>query len=121
MIIQNTPNVNQPVRPAVHVGGTAPDGAERKTAAAAPAPTQHSPAQASTAELETAVATINQAMRQSNRNLEFSLDTDTRKTVVKVVDTNTGELIRQFPSEKALAISRSIEQFQQGILLTHKA
>lgn len=119
MIIQNTPNVNQPVRPAVHVGGTAPDGAERKTAA--PAPTQHSPAQASTAELETAVATINQAMRQSNRNLEFSLDTDTRKTVVKVVDTNTGELIRQFPSEKALAISRSIEQFQQGILLTHKA
>lgn len=117
MIIQNTPNVNQPVRPAVHVGGTAPDGAERKTAAA----TQHSPAQASTAELETAVATINQAMRQSNRNLEFSLDTDTRKTVVKVVDTNTGELIRQFPSEKALAISRSIEQFQQGILLTHKA
>jgi flagellar protein FlaG len=37
------------------------------------------------------------------------------------MDTSTGTLIRQFPSEATLAISRDIEQFQQGLLFTHKA
>ena len=32
---------------------------------------------------------INKAMQQSNQNLEFSVDTDTNKTVVKMVDTST--------------------------------
>jgi flagellar protein FlaG len=68
-----------------------------------------------------AVAAINHAMRQSNRDLEFVVDSDTRKTVVKMVDTSTGELIRQFPTETTLAISRGIEQFQQGLLLARKA
>ncbi|QLQ02359.1 MAG: flagellar protein FlaG [Thiobacillus sp.] len=41
--------------------------------------------------------------------------------MVKMVDTSTGQLIRQFPSEETLAISRGIEQFQQGLLLKQKA
>jgi hypothetical protein len=40
---------------------------------------------------------------------------------VKMLDTSTGQLIRQYPSEEALAISRGIEQFQQGLLLKQKA
>jgi flagellar protein FlaG len=60
-------------------------------------------------------------MQQSNRNLEFSVDTDTHKTVVRMVDTSTGELLRQFPSEATLAISRGIDQLQQGLLVTRKA
>lgn len=119
MIIPNSPNTSQPVRSDVRANGAAPVRAERKAAPTPPAP--NAPPQASTAELKSAVATINQAMRQSNRNLEFSVDTDTRQTVVKMVDTSTGELIRQFPTEQALAISRSIEHFQQGLLLTQKA
>ncbi|MBZ0068923.1 MAG: flagellar protein FlaG, partial [Thiobacillus sp.] len=38
-----------------------------------------------------------------------------------MLDTSTGQLIRQYPSEEALAISRGIEQFQQGLLLKQKA
>ena len=71
--------------------------------------------------LESAVSTLNLAMQQSNQSLEFSVDTNTQRTVVKMVDTNTGELIRQFPSEATLAISRGIDQFQQGLLLTNQA
>ena len=71
--------------------------------------------------MKSAVAAINKAMQQSNHDLEFSVDTDTDKTVVKMVDTSTGELIRQYPSEATLAISRGIDQFQQGLLLTQKA
>jgi flagellar protein FlaG len=60
-------------------------------------------------------------MQQSNRNLEFSVDEDTDRLVVKLTDRETGELIRQFPSEETLAISRSIGEFQQGFLLKQKA
>jgi len=115
MIIQNTPHMNQAVQPDVRANGVAP------VRAAAISTTPLVPQQVSVGELKSAVATINQAMRQSNHSLEFSVDTDTHRTVVKMVDTGTGELIRQFPSETALAISRGIDQFQQGLLLEQKA
>ena len=74
-------------------------------------------------QLQNAVDSINQAMRQSSQNLEFSVDRDTNKQVVKMVDAKTGDLIRQIPSEETLAIARSIDQFmqRQGLLLSQKA
>ncbi len=74
-------------------------------------------------QLKHAVAVINQVMRESNNSLQFSVDTDTKIPVVKLMDTQTGELIRQIPSEETLAISRSIDQFQQrqGLLLKQEA
>lgn len=119
MNIQNNPQINQAVPPVARTQAAAPARAEPITPPATPAP--NAPQPVSAEELKAAVATINQAMRQSNHNLEFSVDTDTRQTVVKMVDSSTGELIRQFPSEAALAISRSIDQFQRGLLLTQKA
>lgn len=119
MIIQNTRQINQTMQPDVRAQGAAP--ARVESAAVAATPAQNTPKQVSAEELKSAVATINQAMRQSNHSLEFSVDTDTHQTVVKMVDASTGELIRQFPSEATLAISRNIAQFQQGLLLTQKA
>jgi len=115
MIIQTT-NLppNQAMQPDMRAHGVAPVEAVAATPKAEP---QH----VSTAELKSAVAAINQAMQQANQALEFSVDTDTDKVVVKMVDTSTGQLIRQYPSEETLAISRGIEQFQQGLLLKQKA
>lgn len=115
MIIQNTPHMNQAVQPDIRAKVAAP----ARTVAITPA--QNVPVQASVNELKSAVAAINQVLQQSNRNLEFSVDTDTQRTVVKMMDTSTGELIRQYPSETTLAISRGIDQFQQGLLLKQKA
>lgn len=115
MIIQNTPHMNQ----AVQAGGVrAQDAAPAKTVADTP---KAEPRHVSAEELKSAVAAINQVMQQTNLNLQFSVDTDTEQTVVRMVDTSTGEMIRQYPSEATLAISRGIEQFQQGLLLTQKA
>lgn len=119
MIIQNTPQIHQAVAPDVRAQGASPARAEFKAVAVTQA--QNTPRPVSAEELKSAVAVINQAMRQSNHSLEFSVDTDTHQTVVRMVDTSTGELIRQFPSEATLAISRSIDQFQKGLLLTQKA
>lgn len=79
--------------------------------------------QPSAEQLKQATDTINQVMRQSNQSLEFefSVDTDTKQPVIRVVDTKTGELIRQIPSEATLAIAHSIDQFQKSILLNQKA
>ena len=115
MIIQNSPLMNQAVLPAARTHGAG--NTEPKAVAETPALPQHVSAE----DLNKAVATLNKAMQQSNQNLEFSVDTDTRKVVVKMVDTSTGQLIRQFPTEETLAISRGIEQFQQGLLLKQKA
>jgi flagellar protein FlaG len=120
MMIQNSPPMNQAAQPDVRAHSTVPAMAVAVTPIQN-APVQAAPVQPSAGELKAAVATINQAMQQSDRNLEFSVDTDSHRTVVKMVDTSTGELIRQYPSETTLAISRGIDQFQQGLLLTQKA
>lgn len=117
MIIQNTPLMNQAVLPAARAHGAA----HTESKVVVDTPAHNVPQQPSAAELKNAVETLNKAMQQSNQNLEFSVDTDTKKVVVKMVDTSTGQLIRQFPSEETLAISRGIEQFQQGLLLKQKA
>lgn len=72
-------------------------------------------------QLQGLVDNINNSLKQANKNLEFTIDTDTRKSIVKLVDTETGEVIRQFPSEETLAISKAIEHMQQGMLLKQKA
>lgn len=114
MIIQNTSSPSPAIQPESRVSGTPP-----VKAAAVPAPQAVPPL--SMEALESAVAALNVAMRQSNQSLEFSVDTNTHRTVVKMVDTSTGELIRQFPSEATLAISRGIDEFQRGLLLTNQA
>ncbi|MEW5968221.1 MAG: flagellar protein FlaG [Pseudomonadota bacterium] len=115
MIIQPFPVRPQAVQPEAPVRVSV--GAPGQTA-----PSQASPAgQPSPEELRSVVSAINLALQKSNRNLEFSIDTDANQTVIKLVDTSTGELIRQFPSEATLAISRGIEQAEQGFLLRQQA
>jgi flagellar protein FlaG len=89
--------------------------------------TQAPPQQPSPEQLKNAVASINQAMRLSNRSLEFSVDPNTKAPVVKLTDTETGALISQYPSKEVLAIAQSIDEYlsqhqtQPGLLLKQKA
>jgi len=52
--------------------------------------------------------------------LQFSVDDDSGRPVIKVTDRTTNELVRQIPSEEALQIARDVEQFQKGLLLNRK-
>lgn len=96
------------------------EGAPKVAEAAVQAPAQ----QPSPQQLKSAVSHINQAMQKANMSMELSVDSSTKKPVIKMKDAETGELIRQFPSEEVLAIASSIDQFlefQQGMLLKTKA
>jgi len=53
-------------------------------------------------------------------DIQFSMDNDSGKTVVKVVDRNTKEVIRQFPSEEAIELAKALDRFQ-GLLVKQQA
>jgi len=58
--------------------------------------------------VKSAVSEIEKFLSSSRRNLEFSTDEESGKIVVKVIASETGELIRQLPSEEALRIAHSL-------------
>jgi flagellar protein FlaG len=72
-------------------------------------------------ELQSAVDILNKAVKENHTNLDISIDSNTKEVVVKVVDSSNGDVITQFPSKVALAISASIDNKKQGILLSNKA
>lgn len=60
---------------------------------------QSSGGQVSSNQLQNVADHLNTILKQSNKNLEFSVDAATQKPVVKLIETDTGDLIRQFPTE----------------------
>lgn len=75
--------------------------------------------EAATAQVEQAAESINKVIQALARNLEFSVDQETGITVVKVMDTQTNEVIRQIPGEEALAIARALDKLQ-GLIVREK-
>lgn len=71
-------------------------------------------------QVEVAVEAVQKAVEPVARNLQFSIDKETGKTVISVVDAATREVIRQIPGEEILAIARAIDRMQ-GLLLKQKA
>ena len=59
--------------------------------------------------LDDAVKQLNSYVQSINRNLEFNIDSDSGQTVVKVIDSETDELIRQIPNEEALSIAKHLD------------
>lgn len=71
-------------------------------------------------EVTKVVDRINVAMQALSRNIEFSIDTDSKRTVVKIIDQTTKEVIRQMPSAEALEIGKALEKVQ-GLLISQVA
>jgi len=60
--------------------------------------------------IKAAVAQINDFVQSVQRDLQFSVDSDLGETIVKVIDRNTGDLIRQIPNQTALELARSLKE-----------
>lgn len=126
MLIQNATSSTVPAPRVMNDGGGMPVASTPESSAPVEAPkvsvanAQSAPAQPTPAQVKDAVDTLNKAMRQINSALEFSIDNETKATVVRVIDSSTGVTIKQFPSEEALAITRAVDKMQ-GMLLRQKA
>lgn len=79
------------------------------------APTQPKPE-----ELAQAVKAVNEFVKPFNNALNFSVDPESKTTVVKVVDQSTKEVIRQIPSEEMLALAKALDTMK-GLLIRQKA
>ena len=111
-----SPNTTQPA-PAAAGAPVAATAAPTATPPVAPAAAAPAP---SLAQVKDAVDAINRSMASQSRGLEFSVDTDSKRTIVKVVDRQTNELIRQIPTVETLEIARALDQ-AQGLLITQLA
>lgn len=87
-----------------------------------PAPTPGATAADSDTEalLQRASVAARAALDTVSSNLQFLTDPHSGRTVVQVVDAQTRQVIRQLPSEEALAITRAIDRLQ-SLLVREKA
>jgi flagellar protein FlaG len=63
---------------------------------------------------------IDDFLKASSSNLQVSVDSESEELIVRVVDTETQEVIRQIPSKEMLAMSQAIDQMS-GLLLRQTA
>jgi flagellar protein FlaG len=102
------------------------------TSATAAAPTettqavQQPAAVLSSGQLEQVVKELNKTMASLKQGVEFSIDSDTHETIIKVVDQQTKEVIRQYPSKEALEIAKSLAESKsadklQGLFIQQQA
>lgn len=71
-------------------------------------------------DIKVATESINNFLQSQGKNLAFSVDEETGTTVVKVIDTQTKEVIRQMPTKEALVIAQALDKLQ-GLIFRAKA
>lgn len=73
-------------------------------------------AAASEEEVFKAAEKLSQHARAMGRELNFSVDKDSGQTVVKVIDPETDEVVRQIPSEEAVERAKSNDASDMNIV-----
>jgi flagellar protein FlaG len=61
-------------------------------------------------QLEKVAKQLQEFIGTMNRGLEFSVDEDSGRDVIKVVDKKSGELIKQYPSEEVLSLVSKLSE-----------
>ncbi|MCX7294983.1 flagellar protein FlaG [Janthinobacterium sp.] len=67
-------------------------------------------------QLDKAVSDLNQSSQMKTQGLEFSIDEDSQRTVVKVIDQETKEVLRQIPTKEALELSKTFDSAKGSLI-----
>jgi len=67
-------------------------------------------------QLESAVSKISEFVQNFQRDLTFSVDKDSGRIVIKVIDSKTKDVIRQIPSEVVLRLAKNLQSPDSLIL-----
>ena len=62
--------------------------------------------------IDDVLAYLNNEMRMRSRQLKFGVDRQSNATVIQVVRTDTGAVIRQIPSQELLDLANNLEQLK---------
>ena len=72
------------------------------------------------AAVKDAIVSVKEAIKPVGGSLEFNVDQSSGKTIVRVVDIETQQVIRQIPSEEMVELSRVLERLE-GLLFHERA
>jgi flagellar protein FlaG len=72
------------------------------------------------AENKEALNEVNRSLELASIGVRFEFDHEANTLVTKVVDVESGEMIRQMPSEEVVRISRVLGKLQ-GLLVSRRA
>lgn len=66
-------------------------------------------------QLDLAIEVVSSFINKPPRNVNFTKDSSSGKTVIKVFELQSKELIKQFPSEELISIAQKIKALQQEV------
>ncbi len=91
---------------------------DKKVEAQPPEPQEASP-EAKAKDLEQALSRVREVFQKADSRLEFTVDPDLDRVVVKVMDGDSGTVIRQIPQQEVIDLAKRLET-PTGLLLHHK-
>lgn len=71
-------------------------------------------------EVVDAINSVEESLRIFTQKVNFSVDKDTGRFLIKVIDSESGDVIREIPPERVLKISQQIKEIL-GLLFDEKA
>ena len=71
-------------------------------------------------QVEQAVSRVKDVLRGTTSRLEIEIDPDLHKVVVKILNGESGEIIRQIPSQELLDLAKSLDE-PKGLLVSERA
>ncbi len=70
--------------------------------------------------VEQAASRIEKFVKSVGRSMDFSVDNSTGRSILRVVDPQSGEVIRQLPPEETLRVAKAVE-YMQSMLVHQRA
>lgn len=86
--------------------------ADFKPSTPAPTPTRE--------QVEQAAARVTEALRGTTSRLEIDIDPDLHKAVIKIRNGESGEIIRQIPTQELLDLAKYFDE-PKGLLVSERA
>lgn len=74
----------------------------------------------SSEQLSAAIDSVREYIQPFNSDLQFSVNDETNRVIVTVVDSETKEVIRQIPSEEMLAMAKALDNIK-GLFIKQQA
>lgn len=73
---------------------------------------------AKSVEVKEAVSKLNEYVQKTQRDLDFQLDEDSGKTIIRVYDRQSETLVRQIPDEVALELAKKLNTEEPSLLFS---
>jgi flagellar protein FlaG len=86
--------------------------ADPRTSTPEPAPTKE--------KLEQAAARVKEVLRGTTSRLEIEIDSDSNKAVIRILNGESGEVIRQIPAQELLDLAKHLDE-PKGLLVRERA